>query len=96
VDFKCRDYQEHSDISGAVIYCDPPYVKTEGFAAVGGDFDDKAFWEWCSRMAARGNTVLVSEATLPDNRYIKSTEGYKAGKHNARQEYLILVKPSRG
>jgi hypothetical protein len=60
-----------------------------------GKFDTPKFWDWASRVA-RENTVLVSEATLPDDRYIEEDpEGYMAGPHNDRQEYLILVKASR-
>jgi len=49
------------------------------------------FWDWAARMARR-NVVLVSEATLPHKRYIDSHQGYVAGRHNDRQEYLVRVK----
>ena len=63
------------------------------FAAVG-KFDHAKFWDWASKVA-RENTVLVSEATLPDDRHIEDTEPYMAGPHRDRQEYLIRVKASR-
>ena len=44
---------------------------------------------------ARENTVLVSEAILPLDRYVESVEPYMAGRYNGRQEYLIRVKASQ-
>ena len=47
-----------------VIYCDPPYAGTTGYRGTP-PFDQAAFYDWCQRMAAAGNTILVSEYDLP-------------------------------
>jgi hypothetical protein len=74
-----------------LIYCDPPYFETKEYAAVG-EFDTPKFWDWANKVA-RENTVLVSEATLPDDRnIIAGVEPYMAGPYNDRQEYLIRVR----
>ena len=93
VTFLHCDYTAYSRRKGCLIYCDPPYKKKKEYAAVG-KFDHIKFWDWASKVA-RENTVLVSEATLPDDRYIEDFERYMAGPHGDRQEYLIRVKASR-
>jgi DNA adenine methylase len=94
VKFWHADYTAYSRRKGCLIFCDPPYIGTKEYAAVG-KFNHAKFWDWASRVARRENTVLVSEATLPDDRYIEDFERYMAGPHGDRQEYLIRVKASR-
>ena len=64
IEFAVKDYRELTDISGAVIYCDPPYRGASKYTAVGG-FDYDYFYNWCIKMAAK-NTVLVSERWMPE------------------------------
>lgn len=90
------DYTAYKRRKGCLFYCDPPYIGHTGYAAVGGEFDHAKFWDWAARMARHNNTMLVSEATLPPTQYIEEVEPYMAGRHGDRQEYLILVKASRG
>lgn len=66
---------EHTAFSGGsyvdyaprdtMIYCDPPYANTVGYAGAGGEFDHGEFWRTLERWAKRGNTILVSEYTAP-------------------------------
>lgn len=60
--FHCADYRELSIISGALIYCDPPYSGTKDYAQ--GRFDSVEFWKWVRRMSFK-NRVLVSEYSAP-------------------------------
>ena len=46
-----------------VIYCDPPYEGTAGYAATG-PFDHEAFWRRCQTLAQRSR-VFVSEYACP-------------------------------
>lgn len=60
----CTDYRDTAYYSNAVVYCDPPYVNTTGYGAVG-TFDTAAFWEFVREMEADGMCVFVSEYTAP-------------------------------
>lgn len=66
VTFASGDYREHTYPSGAVVYMDPPYAGTTGYAGVPGAFDTQAFWEFCRGLANRC-TVFVSEYDAPDD-----------------------------
>jgi DNA adenine methylase len=53
-------------IEGApIIYCDPPYASTTGYAAIG-SFDSRAFWGRAREYARRGARVYVSEYQAPE------------------------------
>lgn len=62
--FCVADYRAWNPV-GAVIYCDPPYEGTTGFAAIG-KFDSAAFWDQV-RHWSRRNVVYVSEYRAPDD-----------------------------
>lgn len=61
VHFFCGDYQQFSDYEGALIYCDPPYQGTTGYA---GGFDHPRYWDWIREMS-KNNIVLCSEYVAP-------------------------------
>lgn len=54
-----------ADLSGTVIYCDPPYAGTTGYRETD-SFDNAAAWELYHLWAARGAHVYVSEYVGPD------------------------------
>ncbi len=60
-------HKEFSDVnvSDCLIYCDPPYVGTTGYGAVG-EFNTERFWQHC-RYLSSNNTVVVSEYVAPDD-----------------------------
>lgn len=58
------DYRQ-PDITNALIYCDPPYAGTTQYKGAP-NFDTEAFIEWCVVQSKRGNTVVVSEYSLPN------------------------------
>jgi hypothetical protein len=56
-----EDYRNYEYREGDIVYCDPPYVGTEGY---GCEFDHDAFWEWAR---TRTYPVYVSEYQAPDD-----------------------------
>ncbi len=60
-DFVCYDYRM-LDFHGAVIYCDPPYLGTTGYK---NGINAQEFYDWCRKMKAHDNIVLVSEYSMP-------------------------------
>ena len=103
VEFRHDPYTAHTRRRGCLIYCDPSYRPASGkktvrgydaVTAMHGEFDHEGFWDWASRVA-RKNTVLVSEWTLPEPKYVASKERYVAGKGKVRRdEWLIKVAPA--
>lgn len=56
------DYQDAPIIPDSVIYCDPPYASTQGYAT--GAFDSIEFWAW-AEIASDVADVYVSEYSAP-------------------------------
>ena len=62
--FFCADFlTDAPPEQGMLIYCDPPYKGTTGYAT--GDFDVDAFWKKCKSLSDSGHAVFVSEYTAP-------------------------------
>lgn len=60
--FACIDYRDVSH-SGCIIYCDPPYAGTTGYA---NDFDSEEFWSYM-RKWSKNNIVIISEYKAPED-----------------------------
>lgn len=61
-----KDYEKvRDDISGYIIYCDPPYKGTKQYGC-SRNFDSDGFFEWCRKMSLH-NIVLISEEHAPDD-----------------------------
>lgn len=70
VELECASYLSKRPgcwSSGTVLYCDPPYYATTGYAALE-RFDSDLFWCWAEEHAHRGVHVYVSEGTLCEQR----------------------------
>lgn len=65
VEFICCSYEELSNVTNSLIYCDPPYQGTTGYKT--GAFDHDKFFAWCRGMKSKGNSVFVSEYSAPDD-----------------------------
>lgn len=63
VEFLCCSYEDLSDVTNSLIYCDPPYQGTTGYKT--GAFDHEKFFAWCRKMKSKGNSVFVSEYDAP-------------------------------
>ena len=53
------------DVTGSLIYCDPPYKDTSGYKT--GSFNHEDFFNWCREQSAKGNIVFVSEYKAPED-----------------------------
>lgn len=69
VDILCTDYRTLIPFATdqAVIYCDPPYADTLGYAGAPGQWDTEAWWDTAREWRSRGALVLVSEYSAPDD-----------------------------
>ena len=56
------DYRDFRYAEGDVVYCDPPYLGTDGYATSA--FDHPAFYEW---LRSRPFPVYVSEYRMPED-----------------------------
>ena len=61
--FECKDYKDLDNLSGYVIYCDPPYKNKLGYQS---KFNHDKFYEWVRKMSIN-NIVLISEYEMPDD-----------------------------
>ena len=61
------DYESMRAIGpGTVVYCDPPYADTVGYAGASKDtFDSERFWSTAAMWADSGASVYVSEYIAP-------------------------------
>lgn len=64
IEFKCCSFDTYKDLSGYVIYCDPPYRETTSYKQK--NFDYELFYNWC-REISKNNIVLISEYSMPDD-----------------------------
>ena len=63
ISFKCCSFEDYKDLSGYVIYCDPPYAGTTPYKQ---KFNYDKFYDWCREVGKR-NTILISEYSMPDD-----------------------------
>lgn len=90
--FKCLSYLDiPKNLSGYVIYCDPPYRGTTGYKD---GINYKQFYKWCREMSKR-NTVFVSEYDMPDDFVcvceVRHKTTLKVKEHEKRIERLFVV-----
>ena len=58
----CMDYRNFKDLSGVIVYFDPPYI--DSFKWYKSGFDTDEFWRFVSHLAKK-NYVFVSERSCP-------------------------------
>lgn len=58
------DYSQVSIAGNSVIYCDIPYINTDGYRS---SFDWDRFYAWCAKQT---ELVVVSEYSMPEDRFI--------------------------
>jgi len=94
--FKCS-YTHWANVTGAVIYCDPPYRDTTQKYRVNerDGFDSDAFWEQV-KVWAKNNIVFVSEFSAPEwagepiHRFnLRSTMGMDKTSHYTENLYQV-------
>ena len=94
-----KSYHDFSDISGAILYLDPPY---EGSSQKGyiNSFDSQEFYDWAFKMA-KNNIVIISSYSISDERFesvysFDEARSTLQGGENikAKNEKLFMVKNS--
>jgi DNA adenine methylase len=66
ISFECHSYEAVSANSRYVIYCDPPYEDTLGYAGTP-KFNHAQFWQWAHKQHENGALVIVSGYKAPDD-----------------------------
>jgi site-specific DNA-adenine methylase len=97
VSFYNKSYTYFSNLKGYIIYCDPPYEKTNSRYYESHKkklFDSEEFWEWCRNMSEE-NIVFVSSYNAPDEfEEVFSSTHKMTGintKNKKRTEKLFLI-----
>ena len=79
-----------------MIYCDPPYINTEGYKV---NFDHNAFYSWCEQQK---QLVIISEYQMPDDRFFEIARKEKRSLMNSdksktliKQERLFIPKKQK-
>lgn len=84
------------DCDNSLIYIDPPYKSSTGYAT--GGFDHDALFDWCRKMKDKGNVIFLSEYEAPNDfecvwqGEIKTNfaSSRKKATHNAVEKLFIL------
>ena len=94
-----KSYQDFSEVSGAILYLDPPYEGTSQKSYIN-LFDSQEFYDWAFEMA-KTNIVIVSSYSISDKRFEavysfdKARSTLRGGRSNkAKNEKLFMVKNS--
>jgi len=93
VKFLAGSYDKFSNLSGYIIYCDPPYQKQSHYYTEDGNhiesFDHNKFWSWCRRMS-ENNIIFLSEYKAPkDFEKIWSKNSRTTGKNMKENLYIL-------
>ena len=62
-----KSYHTFSDVSGAVLYLDPPYEGSHQKSYIN-SFDSQEFYDWAFAMA-KNNIVIISSYSISDERF---------------------------
>jgi site-specific DNA-adenine methylase len=94
-----KSYQDFSEVSGAILYLDPPYEGTSQKSYIN-SFDSQEFYDWAFEMA-KTNIVVVSSYSISDKRFEavysfdKARSTLRGGQSNkTKNEKLFMVKNS--
>ena len=94
-----KSYQDFSEVSGAILYLDPPYEGTSQKSYIN-SFDSQEFYDWAFEMA-KTNIVIVSSYSISDKRFEavysfdKARSTFRGGQSNkTKNEKLFMVKNS--
>ena len=62
-----KSYHDFSEVSGAILYLDPPYEGTRHDSYIN-SFDSQEFYDWAFEMA-KTNIVIISSYSISDERF---------------------------
>ena len=93
-----KSYHDFSEVSGAILYLDPPYEGTNQDSYIN-SFDSQEFYDWAFEMA-KTNIVIISSYSISDERFEvvysfdKVHRTVQGGARNDKCEKLFMVKGS--
>ena len=93
-----KSYHDFGEVSGAVLYLDPPYEGTRHDSYIN-SFDSQEFYDWAFEMA-KSNIVIISSYSISDERFEavysfdKARSTVQGGTGNDKCEKLFMVKNS--
>ena len=93
-----KSYHDFSEVSGAILYLDPPYEGTSQESYIN-SFDSQEFYNWAFEMS-KSNIVIISSYSISDERFEvvysfdKARSTIQGGKRNDKCEKLFMVKNS--
>ena len=93
-----KSYHDFSEVSGAVLYLDPPYEGTSQDSYIN-SFDSQEFYNWAFEMS-KSNIVIISSYSISDERFEvvysfdKARSTFQSGTRNNKCEKLFMVKNS--
>ena len=93
-----KSYHDFSEVSGAILYLDPPYEGSCQKSYIN-SFDSQEFYDWAFEIA-KTNIVIISSYSISDERFEavysfdKARSTIKGGTRNDKCEKLFMVKNS--
>lgn len=88
LDISGKSYNEVEILPNSVVYCDPPYIGTEGYCV---EFDNEQFYEW---LRNTNFPVYISEYTMPSDFAIVASidkiASFSATNNTVKQENLYI------
>ena len=93
-----KSYHDFSEVSGAILYLDPPYEGTSQESYIN-SFDSQEFYNWALEMS-KSNLVIISSYSISDERFEvvysfdKARSTLQSGTKNNKCEKLFMVKNS--
>ena len=94
-----KNYHDFGEVSGAILYLDPPYEGTSQKGYIN-SFDSQEFYNWAFEIA-KNNVVIISSYSISDERFEvvysfdKARSCLQGGTSNKRKnEKLFMVKNS--
>ena len=94
-----KSYHDFSDVSGAILYLDPPYEGSHQKGYIN-QFDSQEFYDWAFEIA-KANIVIISSYSISDERFEvvysfdKARSTLQGGENSkGKNEKLFMVKGS--
>ena len=94
-----KSYHDFSEVSGAILYLDPPYEGTSQDSYIN-SFNSQEFYDWAFEMS-KSNIVIISSYSISDERFEviysfdKACGTFQGGQRNkGKNEKLFMVKNS--
>ena len=91
-----KSYHDFSEVSGAILYLDPPYEGTTQYGYIN-SFNSQEFYDWAFEMA-KNNIVIISSYSISDKRFgavysfDKARSNIQSRTRNDKCEKLFMVK----